>query len=181
MSIGLYRGTVVLEKHQSKWQENAKETISILRDILSDAAVDIQHVGSTAIESICAKPIIDIVVGARDLDKVLKQNKTLEENGFLFRGQDHPDQYLYVCGDDDFITHHIHVCIYDSDTWNDYINMRDYLLCHEEDAKKYEDLKKELALYYHKDRKTYTQMKSSMIQEILDKARMWHKETDNKS
>ena len=176
MSIGLYRGTVVLEKHQKMWKENAKKTISVLRDIFSDTAVDIQHVGSSAIESICAKPIIDIVVGVNNINKVLELNKMLEEKGFIFRGQDHPDQYLYVCGTDDFITHHIHVCIYDSDTWNDYINMRDYLKHHKDDARSYEDLKKKLALRYPNDRKTYTLMKSNMIQEILDKAKRWRKE-----
>ncbi len=41
MSIGLYRGTVILEKHQKIWEENARDTISLLRDILNDVAVDI--------------------------------------------------------------------------------------------------------------------------------------------
>ncbi len=105
----------------------------------------------------------------------MKLHETLEEKGFLFRGQDHPNQFLFVCGVDDFITHHIHVCIYDSDEWNDYINMRDYLICHKEDAKRYEALKKELASHYSEDRKSYTQMKSDMIQEILDKTKEWRK------
>ena len=176
MSIGLYRGDVLLQDHQDKWEENAKDTIAVLKDILGDSAIDIEHIGSTAIKSICAKPIIDIVIGVNDLDDILKFNTILEEKGFLYRGNDHPGQCLYVCGRDDFITHHIHVCKYNSDIWNDYINIRDYLNNNYDDALEYEKLKKYLANKYPKERKTYTSMKADLINEIIDKARKWKEE-----
>ena len=173
MTIGLIRGTVAVEKHNDEWDVCAKDTISVLKMILKDVAVDIQHIGSTAIKNICAKPIIDIVIGVNDLNQIIELNSILEENGFLYRGQDHPEQLLYVCGDDNFITHHIHVCIYDSKPWNDYINMRDYLNSHDEDARAYSELKKKLAKKYADDRKTYTSMKAEMIAQIIDKASYW--------
>ena len=173
MCIGLRRGTVIVEDHKTEWEESAKQTIERLRTILQSVAVDIQHVGSTAVNSICAKPIIDIAVGVLDFDKALGLNGVLEENGFIFRGQDHPGQYLYVCGNNDFRTHHIHVAIYDSEAWNDYLNMRDYLNCHENDARAYSELKKKLAKEYPDDRGAYTSMKSEMINEILHKAKEW--------
>lgn len=61
--IGLKRGTVKLWPHQRLWEDVAADMIVLLKLLLNDGAVDIQHVGSTSIQSICAKPIIDIVVG----------------------------------------------------------------------------------------------------------------------
>ena len=105
-------------------------------------------------------------------------NSILDQNGFFFRGQDHPEQYLYVCGKDDVVTHHIHATIYNSGTWNDYVNMRDYLNCHKEDAENYSKLKESLAEQYAEDRGTYTAMKGEMIGEILTKAQNWRKSRD---
>lgn len=173
--IGLYRGTVAVEPHNEEWEVTAQQTAELLKLILGDTAADIQHIGSTAIKSICAKPIIDIVIGVRRLDDILDMNSVLEENGFLFRGQDHPGQYLYVCGKDNFITHHIHVTEYASEAWDNYVNMRDYLNCHDSDAKAYSLLKKALAKQFPDDRIKYTGMKSSFISGILAKAAQWRR------
>ncbi|MBR3046758.1 MAG: GrpB family protein [Enterococcus sp.] len=179
MKIGLQRGTVIVEDHKTEWEEDAKQTIESLRKILQSVAIDIQHVGSTAIKNICAKPIIDIAVGVLNLDEMLSLNDVLEENGFIFRGQVIPDELLYVCGENDFRTHHIHITVYDSEEWNNYLNMRDYLNCHEEDAHAYSELKKRLAEQYPDDRGTYTSMKSEMITEILYKANLWRTQPDD--
>lgn len=173
MEIGLKRGTVKVCPHDTRWEEDAKDTIERLGKILQTAAVDIEHVGSTAIRTICAKPIIDIAVGVKDPGDILKFNDQLLAEGFIFRGEDIPGQYLYVLGDEDSRTHHIHVVKYDSVEWNNYINMRDYLNSHEEDARRYSELKERLALQFPSDRNKYTEMKSELISEILNKARIW--------
>lgn len=170
---GLKRGTVAVEQHDPEWERVAKATIEKLKRLLGSVALDIQHIGSTAIKNIVAKPIIDIVVGVWDFDGILKLNPVLEENGFIFRGQDVPNQYLYVCGDADSRTHHIHVVLCYSIYWNNYVNMRDYLNSHEEDAREYSELKKRLAAEYPEDRNTYTEKKSALINEILKKAAAW--------
>ena len=173
MKLGLRRGTVAVEPHNSEWEVTAQQTIAKLRKILGDTAVDIQHIGSTSVRNICAKPIIDIAVGVRDFSDILEKNEILEKNGFIFRGQDVHDQYLYVCGDEDSRTHHIHTVIYNSEAWNNYINMRDYLNCHNEEAQAYSKLKEKLARQYPDDRNRYTELKSGLIAEILKKANNW--------
>ena len=173
MKLGLHRGTVAVEPHNSEWEVTAQQTIAKLREILGNTAVDIQHTGSTSIKDICAKPIIDIVVGVRDFRDILELNAVLEDNGFIFRGQDIPQQYLYVCGDEDSRTHHIHTVIYGSEPWNNYINLRDYLNCHKVEAQAYSELKEKLARQYPDDRNRYTELKSGLISEILSKARDW--------
>ena len=58
--IGLKRGTVKLTAHQDEWDKEAKQTIEELKYLLGNTAVDIQHIGSTAIPAIHAKPILDL-------------------------------------------------------------------------------------------------------------------------
>ena len=173
IKLGLRRGTVAVEPHNTEWEAAAQQTISQLRSILGSIVTDAQHIGSTSIKDICAKPIIDIVVGVRNFSDILGMNDVLEKNGFIFRGQDVPDQYLYVCGDDDTRTHHIHTVIYGSEAWNNYINMRDYLNCHPADAQAYSELKEKLAEQYPDDRNKYAELKSGLISEILKKAHEW--------
>ena len=62
------RGTVYLEPHQSVWEKAAEETIRTLKSILGSVAADIQHIGSTSIRTISAKPIIDIAVAVNDYE-----------------------------------------------------------------------------------------------------------------
>ena len=65
MAIGLKRGTVRLAEHDPEWEQLARETIGRLRCVLGSVAKDIQHVGSTSIPGIKAKPIIDIAVAVQ--------------------------------------------------------------------------------------------------------------------
>jgi len=95
MSLGLKRGTVQLEPHDKQWDEAAIQTIKNLKSILGDDAVDIQHIGSTAIPAIKAKPIIDIAVGVTDFEKIMSYNEQLQKEGIFYRGSDVEDQILY--------------------------------------------------------------------------------------
>ena len=120
-------------------------------------------------------PEVFISYSSSDADKAIQGKSVLEENGFIFRGQVHPLQYLYICGDNDIRTHHVHAVIYDSEEWNNYVDVRDYLNCHKKDAEAYSKLKESLAKQYSEDRGTYTASKSEFIGEIIAKARYWRR------
>ena len=64
--LGLARGTVSVVPHNDEWEVTGRKTIAKLKELLGDTAVDIQHVGSTSIKGIYAKPIIDLVIGVND-------------------------------------------------------------------------------------------------------------------
>lgn len=178
MSIGLKRGTVAVLPHRNEWDIAAQEIINKLKSILKDDIVDAQHIGSTSIRSICAKPIIDIVVGVSSFERMMRHNDELMANGIVYRRKDHPGQHLYVCGDadNDIQTHFIHVVIWGQKAWNDYVNMRDYLNDHEDKAKEYSDLKEGLANAYPEDRQAYTNGKSAFIEAIIRSAEEWRKQ-----
>lgn len=177
--LGLARGTVSVVPHNDEWEVAGRKTIAKLKELLGDTAVDIQHVGSTSIKGIYAKPIIDIVIGVNDFADILAKNALLEENGFIYRGQDLPGQHLYICGEGEIRTHHIHVVIYQDTNWNNYLTMRNYLNSHPEDANRYSDLKRSLSEKYADDRNAYTAMKEDFIDSILYKAKIESTQTMN--
>ena len=119
----------MLAPHQEEWTQNAERTIQTLKRLLEPVAVDIQHIGSTAIPSIHAKPIIDLVVGVRNLGDIVPYVELLKQHDIVFRGEDVAGQLLFVMGDfeKDTRTHHIHVVRWNGAEWNNYINFRDYL------------------------------------------------------
>lgn len=151
--IGLKRGTVKLYKHEKEWEIEAQNTIVRLKEILSDVIKDIQHVGSTSILTIKAKPIIDIALAVDDFNDILAYEKELKDAGFYYRPGAQAslrNQLLFACGSyydgsGDLQTHFIHVVLTDSMDWINYINFRDYLNSTPSVAKAYEDLKVSLA------------------------------------
>ncbi|MBQ3223074.1 MAG: GrpB family protein [Clostridia bacterium] len=173
--LGLKRGTVVLCPHEKEWEEAAQQTISLLRSILGDTAVDIQHVGSTAIRGISAKPILDLVVAVRSLEDIAPHAEALAQNGFIDRGQDRPGQHLFVMGDlaADTRTHHIHIVEYTDPAWKNYINFRDYCNAHPAEAARYDALKRRLCAEHADNRALYTPGKQDLINELLEKAAAW--------
>lgn len=178
MQIGLKRGTVAVEPHSVEWETSAQKIIDDLRNILKDDMIDAQHIGSTSVKSICAKPIVDIVVGVSSFDRITKHNDDLREKGIFYHMQYPPGQYLYVVGDleNDIRTHYIHVVIWGQEAWNNYINMRDYLNTHEKDAKGYSELKECLTKKFSEDRSAYTNGKSAFIEKILIIAAKWREQ-----
>lgn len=170
--IGLLRGKVRLLPHQAEWKKSAEEFIAKLKNLLGDTAIDVQHVGSTAIASVHAKPIIDIALAVNDLKEIIPYIDSLEENGVFCRGEDVSGQMLFVMGDieKDIRTHHIHVVEYASRNWKNYLNFRDFLNAFPEKAQEYDRCKQELARQFPNDRRSYTLGKEKAVQELLKEA-----------
>ena len=170
--LGLKRGTVALHPHQTEWEENAKQTIELLWTVLAGTAVDIQHIGSTSIRHIHAKPIIDLAVGVKSLDDINSLIPLLERIGVIYRNADHPGQQLFVMGDfeNEIRTHHVHVVEVNNPAWHNYINFRDYLNDRPEKAKLYDELKQKLFCQYTDNRGAYTAGKQALISELLKEA-----------
>ena len=170
--LGLKRGTVKLSSHQKAWNENAKNTIALLWTVLDGIAVDIQHVGSTAIRHIHAKPIIDLAVGVHSLDDIIPVIPRLEEIGVIYRNADHPGQQLFVMGDfeNEIRTHHVHVVEVSNPAWRNYILFRNYLNDHPDKALLYDELKRNLFAQYADNRGAYTSGKQELISKLLKEA-----------
>lgn len=174
--IGLLRGTVRLCPHDPEWEPAAAQVIRQLREIFGSAAEDIQHIGSTAIPTISAKPILDIAVAVQSFESVVPLLPALEARGFFYRPQcDSVGQMLLVCGDftADTRTHHIHVVKFGGMEWRNYLNFRDYLNAFPQKAREYDRLKRALARRFPEDREAYTAGKAEYIRQILRDAAVW--------
>ena len=176
--LGLPKDTIVLQNPNPTWAEEASHTIQQLRNIFGDLAVDIQHIGSTAIPGIKAKPVIDIGIAVHDLAAIKSILPQLTAAGFIHRPRrDTPDYSMFVIGDIDayFKTHHIHIDPHDSPGWHNRINFRDYLNAFPSKAKEYEALKIELAEKYTNNRSEYLKGKAAFIERMFTEAAEWKK------
>jgi GrpB-like predicted nucleotidyltransferase (UPF0157 family) len=137
--------------------------------VLNGLVTSIEHVGSTAVPGLAAKPVLDIDVllkSARDLPLVIRKLAYL---GYLYRGD------LGVIGrnafrakPDDF-PHHLYVCPPDSREYMRHLTFRNYLRAHADDANAYALLKRELASKFATDRVAYNEGKSKFVEEILQR------------
>lgn len=173
--LGLKTNTVELLPHDTQWEITAAETAALIRSVLGDVCIDCQHIGSTSVRQICAKPIIDIAAAVNELCDVKPYMSALEKNGIIYRKEEYNGQLLFIMGDldNDIRTHHIHIVKAASREWRDYLNFRDYLNAFPDKAREYEELKLGLRDKYPNDRGSYTSGKSVMISKLLSEAEEW--------
>ena len=131
----------------------------------------IEHVGSTSVPGLSAKPIVDIQVGVASLDKSRSAFEALEEIGYCYDSAVCPHTMHFfdkrVQGKQPY---NLQLIPYRSDCWNMRIAFRDYLRTHLDVAHEYADLKHELARRFRFDRKGYGKAKSSFIRRIVREA-----------
>ena len=173
---GSLNDSIELVTYDPLWPEMAKAEIKILCAALPpNSILDIQHVGSTAIPGILAKPIIDIQVAVASLP-VIKQVAidALKALDYQYWAENpDPERLFFVKGMPPFgerRTHHVHICETSCKHWLGKIRFRDYLIAHPEVAHEYEELKKKLAQQYTWDREKYTEGKADFVNRILGSA-----------
>ena len=172
--LGLKTDTVRLLPHNVRWEENAAQTIGLIRSVLGSVCIDAQHIGSTSVKWVSAKPIIDIAAAVNELDDVMPYVDILKENGIIYRRPEY-GQLLFLMGDleNDIKTHHIHVVRAGSPEWNNYLDLRDYLNAFPGKAREYDEVKQRLGALYPNDRNAYTSGKSDIISRLLSESRSW--------
>lgn len=170
MKLGLTKGEVKLVPYTSEWKT---EFINIKKEIVHATGANdnrIEHIGSTAITNMVAKPIIDILIGVDDLTTVNAVFfKNLQKVGFLRLRVERQEEIVLAKFTDDSYevkTHYIHLVDFSKDLWNNFIYFRDYLNGNEDMREEYKKLKIALA-----DRKgmqimEYTDLKEPFVKSI---------------
>lgn len=176
MSTENFDDSIQLEKYNPEWSKLAAKEIEIIREVIYEQnwIIDIQHVGSTAVPGLTAKPIIDIYIGARSIEEAQQSIKPFEKLGYQF-WKDNPnkEKMFFVKGMPPYgkgRTHHIHIIKYGSDYWNARILFRDYLRTHSDEAMRYAQLKHKLMEEFPHDREAYTDAKIEYIAFVLKMA-----------
>lgn len=174
-------GTIILAPYDPAWPALFEEERSRLQAAIGEWAADIQHVGSTAVPGLAAKPIIDIAVHLRAPVDALKCITPLVELGYECLGEfGIPGRVYFRKRTDSPLTgqshggvgrtHQIHMYETGHEQYEKQIFFRDYLRSHPDAAQEYEALKLDLAAR-HNDVEEYAMAKSEFVQRILALAR----------
>lgn len=167
--IGLERGTVELREHRPEWKDLYESEVERLRSIVGDCAFE--HIGSTAIEGVAAKPIIDLLAVVPDSGEAKALIPVLEEHGYEYRpNAAGTDRLFFAKGPPTNRTHYLSVTEQGSDFHTEKLAFREHLRRHPDVAAEYEALKRSLAADYPDDRTAYTRRKGPFIETVLQKA-----------
>ena len=162
---------IILSPHRPEWKEWADDETRVLSHLLESFSPIINHIGSTAIPAIQAKPIVDILVEIPSATDFSAVRTTMENSGYICMSQS--DRRIsfnkgYTPHGFDKKVFHIHVHLTGD---NDEILFRDYLIDNPAVARRYETLKLSLLPRYRHDRDGYTEAKTEFVREITAIAR----------
>ena len=170
--MALKRGIVELEEYNSNWKNEYKEGEKLLKEVLGDKIVEIHHVGSTSIEGLKAKPIIDVLLVIKSFDEIPEIEELLKPYEYECRGQQGiPDRFFFAQGPEDARRQYLHVTTPYSNTYYNQVYFKRYLNDHPEYIQKYCDLKRELAEKYADERPKYTKGKNEFISNVIKLAK----------
>jgi len=163
---------VVIAVYDLSWPEIYAGEAQAIRQALGDILVGVEHVGSTAIPGLAAKPVIDILVGVTVLAEAEAKIPALEALGYECRGENGiPRRLFFRKGLVEFRrTHHLHMVEAGHEQWKSLLAFRDYLRSHPGDAQRYEALKRALAEQFRDNRAAYSKGKTQFVQATLEKA-----------
>jgi GrpB-like predicted nucleotidyltransferase (UPF0157 family) len=164
--LGLENNIVRLSDHNSLWNDLYEEEQKRIRAAISDFVISIEHIGSTAIPGIKAKPILDIVAGVAQLELALPCKAPLEAIGYdhIARAGIAND---YVFGKGKPRTHYLHVVKYGGAKWANHLYFRDRLRNDPELARMYEKLKEKLSRKFSDSHAKYHHAKSEFINKVV--------------
>ncbi len=165
--LGLRRGTVKLVSYKPAWAVAYLRERKRLRVALHGIAQGIEHIGSTAVPGICAKPLIDMMVGLNSLRDVAECRGPLQALGYGYRGSVVAGERLFVKGPDHKRTHYLHIIRIGSRYWSLHLKFRDYLRKHDVVAQEYATLKRRLAVINPRNRPAYNAGKEPFIRNVL--------------
>jgi GrpB-like predicted nucleotidyltransferase (UPF0157 family) len=131
----------------------------------------IEHVGSTAVPGLAAKPVIDIMVGVENLESSRPAIPALSDIGYCYFPYRVESMHWFCKPSPSFRTHHLHLVPFQSSLWLERLAFRDYLRTHTEAAREYAELKYRLAEQYRFDREAYTEAKTLFVERIIKVAR----------
>ena len=166
---------IILTEHDPVWKERYRKEESLLKSILNVDILRIDHIGSTAVTGLIAKPTIDILMQIKDDADVIDLKDSIESLGYLYSEQpdNPPPHMMFMKGytPEGFQGQAFHLHVRYAGDWNE-LYFRDYLRKHPDTAETYGKLKTELQKKHEHDRDAYTDAKTEFIEEITKRARV---------
>jgi GrpB-like predicted nucleotidyltransferase (UPF0157 family) len=166
---------ITLAPYSKQWPEEFEKEKELLLDSIGKWVLEIEHVGSTAIPGLSAKPIIDIMIGVKSLSEADRECVSrIKKLGYAYIKKYEDEipnrRYFQKVNESGQRTHQIHLVEMNSDWWRRHLLFRNYLRAHPETAKEYESLKRQLAKCYT-DTNEYARAKTAFVRDVEGRAR----------
>jgi GrpB-like predicted nucleotidyltransferase (UPF0157 family) len=164
---------IVVVDYDPNWPSLYEQEKDRIVATLGEAVVQIEHIGSTSVPGLAAKPIIDIAVGIANFEEAKAYVPMIEGLGYTYEPEfeaDLPERRFFWKGSPSLHTHHIHMAEPGSLEWIKPILFRNYLREHPEAARQYQVLKRELAVRCGPDMEAYVKGKTEFVRSILSQA-----------
>ena len=158
---------IVVLPYDEEWKQDFIDIKNEIMDAIGTFAIAIEHVGSTSVEGLAAKPIIDIdvVVKSGNVERAIR---ALENIGYIHEGNlgiEGREAFAYE-GKEHLQAHHLYVCPENSEELRRHLAFREYLRTNQVAREKYGSIKLEAAKLYPDDIEKYIEYKSPIIEEI---------------
>ena len=167
--LGQHKRNLNVVPYQSGWIEHFEQEAARLSQALGKRALSIEHIGSTAIPGMAAKPIIDIMVAVTSLAQSTELIPMVEALGYIHKPHDTVPERLFFAKESapENRTHHLNLTSQETAFWKNQLAFRDYLRSHEPIAAEYVELKKRLAETYARTQHLDRQGKSEFVASVL--------------
>ncbi len=165
---------IVIVTYDPQWPRLFQAESELIRKQIGSYLEALEHVGSTAVPGLGAKPIIDIMPGLRQLSDARGCIEPLAAIGYEYVPEyenELPERRYFRKGPPEGRTHHVHMVENATEFWQRHLLFRDYLRTHPETAEEYEALKHSLAREHRTDRDAYTNGKTPFIEAVVERAR----------
>src|SRR6266480_2758817 len=167
--LGLESGEVRVVEYDARWPSLFTAEAQRLRQVCGTLPVALEHVGSTAVPGLCAKPVLDVLAGHSPDTPAASYVPPFRRAGYEHRGD------RGIAGHQFFRrgqprAYHIHLVEQDGPLWRQYLAFRDYLRANTQAARRYGDLKRALAARFPRDREAYIQGKAEFVADAIGRA-----------
>lgn len=171
---------VRLSDFNENWAKLYQDEADFLRTIFTDEIVRFEHFGSTSIQGLRAKPVIDMMCIVKDINHVDLHNDKMHQLGYDVAGDwGIPGRRLFRKGGEER-THHIHFYQTDNPQIERHLILRDYLRCHPEEVTRYSRFKEKLAERFEHTSK-YSPAKKTFVMELEQLALSWYSNNQENS
>lgn len=171
--IGQHKRDFELVPYKEMWVDHFNREAALIRSVLGNKVLQIEHVGSTSIPGMAAKAIIDIMVAVTSLKRSSELILGLDSIGYLYRPFDTiPGRMFFFKESSPGIrTHHLNLTKSESEFWKNELMFRTYLRENEQLASEYIDLKNRFAEYYALTEHVDVEWKSAFVGKVLELAK----------
>ena len=169
-------------EYNPEWVQQFNSLKDFLQKVFGDKTISIEHIGSTSVLGMKAKPIIDVLVVVEKMEDFDEEIREMESLGYEWsKNYIAPNTLLFFKVDEgEEKLENIHICPKGSPKTKQFLVMRDYLRSHPERAEEYSNLKEQNKEEHPDDYPAYRGAKKSFLQKLEQEAYEWHSKVNSK-